>query len=153
MTFDAFLAYRPIDIHLDEFQRYFCFRKSAHAAARDAARTESENAVAADDWIAARCGRASEPAKFRLSWMKSVLNTRTTWPQAAALRQIRLLLPKPRVLPVARPAFLTYKRPLNINIRRPQRIGLNKVPARLHLIPHQHREHTIGLDRIIDLHA
>ena len=48
---------------------------------------------------------------------------------------------------------LTYTPSLNVDIRRPQRIGLDKVPPRLHLIPHQHREHTIGLDRIVDLHS
>jgi hypothetical protein len=49
---------------------------------------------------------------------------------------------------------LTYKVVRsNVDIRRPQRVSLNKVPARLDLIPHQHREHTIGLDRIIDLHS
>jgi hypothetical protein len=39
-----------------------------------------------------------------------------------------------------------------VDIRRPQRIRLNEIPPRLDLIPHQHREHPIGLDRILDLH-
>ena len=37
---------------------------------------------------------------------------------------------------------------LNVDARRPQRIGLNELPARLDLIPHQHREHAVGLDCI-----
>jgi len=42
---------------------------------------------------------------------------------------------------------------LNVNVPRPQRVGLNEVPPRLHLIPHQHGEHAIRLDGIVDLHA
>ncbi len=42
---------------------------------------------------------------------------------------------------------------LDINIPRPQRVRLNKVPSRLHLIPHQHRKHPVRFDRVLDLHA
>ena len=41
----------------------------------------------------------------------------------------------------------------NINIPSPKRIGLNKVPTRLHFIPHQHGEHAIGFNRIVNLHT
>ena len=52
------------------------------------------------------------------------------------------------------PDALTYTADaLDVDVRRPQRIRLDEVPPRLHLIPHQHREHAVGLDRVVDLHA
>jgi hypothetical protein len=31
-------------------------------------------------------------------------------------------------------------------------LRLDEVPPRLHLVAHQHREHPVGLDRVVDLH-
>ena len=39
----------------------------------------------------------------------------------------------------------------HVNIRGAQRIRLNDNPPGFHLISHQHREHTIRLDRIVDV--
>ncbi|WP_372825168.1 hypothetical protein [Polaromonas sp.] len=41
---------------------------------------------------------------------------------------------------------------LNVNIRSPQRICLNKLPARLHIVTHQ-RKHVIGFNGVVDLIA
>ena len=41
---------------------------------------------------------------------------------------------------------------LNINIPCPQRIRLNKVPPRLDFVAHQHGEHAVGFDGVVDLH-
>ena len=43
-------------------------------------------------------------------------------------------------------------RDLNVDVCRAQRVGFDELPPRLHLIPHQHREHPIRLDGVIDLH-
>src|SRR6218665_2892794 len=41
----------------------------------------------------------------------------------------------------------------NVDVTRPERIHLDEVPPWLDLIAHQHREHAIGLDGVVDLHA
>ncbi len=40
----------------------------------------------------------------------------------------------------------------NINIHRPQRVVFNKLSARLDFVAHEGGEHTVGLDRVFDLH-
>ena len=45
-----------------------------------------------------------------------------------------------------------HDRPLNIDIPRPQRVLLNEFAPRLDLVAHQHGEHPVGFDRVIDLH-
>ena len=42
---------------------------------------------------------------------------------------------------------------LHIQILHNQRIGLNKLPTRFHIIAHQGRENFIGRNRIFNLHA
>lgn len=41
---------------------------------------------------------------------------------------------------------------LDINIRHPQRIAFNELPLRRHLIAHEHGEHLVRLNRVVDLH-
>src|SRR5438128_550873 len=41
----------------------------------------------------------------------------------------------------------------HVDVRRPQRIALDEVAPRLDLVAHQHREHVVGLDGVVDLHA
>ena len=42
---------------------------------------------------------------------------------------------------------------LRIDVGRLQGIRLDELPPRLDFISHQHREHLVRLDRILDLHA
>ena len=41
----------------------------------------------------------------------------------------------------------------DVDIRRPQRVALDEVAARFDLVAHQHGEHAVRLDRVVDLHA
>ena len=41
---------------------------------------------------------------------------------------------------------------LNVNIPRPQRIFLNEFPARLYLVAHQHGEHAVCFDGVVNLY-
>src|SRR5688572_29642842 len=41
--------------------------------------------------------------------------------------------------------------PLHVDVRRPQGVLLDELPPRLDLVTHQHGEHAVGLDRIVDL--
>ena len=40
-----------------------------------------------------------------------------------------------------------------LDVRRPQRVRLDELAPRLDLVAHQHREHLVRLDRVVDLHA
>ena len=48
--------------------------------------------------------------------------------------------------------FLSTDSSLNINIPRPQRIGFDELAARFHFVAHQHGEHAICFDGVVDLH-
>src|SRR5678816_3320902 len=43
--------------------------------------------------------------------------------------------------------------PLDVDVRDAQRVALDEVAARLDLVAHQHREDTIGLERVVELDA
>ena len=49
-------------------------------------------------------------------------------------------------------ASFRAKKYLDINIPGPQRVSFNKLAARLDFVAHEHGEHAIGFDGVVDLH-
>jgi hypothetical protein len=41
----------------------------------------------------------------------------------------------------------------NVDVASAQCVGFNEVASRFHFVSHEHGEHTIGFDGIVDLHA